>query len=153
MTSRALYAFAVIFAFALGTAAQSQGCNEPAASPSVTLSLPSSPFTAVPSADGCWVFVSLMEGGRRAQPGIAVVRRSGGKLNLEHTGDLTSTPAGIVLTHDGKLLIAAAEQETLFIDTGKLMKGDADAVVGSISGGRGSIYANVTPDDKTLFVS
>ena len=152
MTRRALYAFAVIFAFALGTAAQSQGCNEPAASPSVTLSLPSSPFTAVPSADGCWVFVS-MTGGRGAGPGIAVVKRSGGKLSLEHTVDLKSAPTGIVLTHDGKMLIAAATQEALFIDTGKLMKGDADAVVGSIGGDRGAIYVNVTPDDKTLFVS
>jgi DNA-binding beta-propeller fold protein YncE len=67
--------------------------------------------------------------------------------------DLKSAPTGIVLTHDGKLLIAAARQEALFIDTGKLIKGDADAVVGSIGGGRGAIYANVTPDDKTLFVS
>ena len=152
MTRRALYALAVIFAFALGTAAQSKGCNEPAASVSVSLSLPSSPFTAVPSADGCWVFVS-MTGGRGTRPGIAVVKRFGGKLNVDHTVDLTSAPAGIVLTHDGKLLIAAAMQKTLFIDTGKLMKGDSDAVVGSIGGGRGAIYANVTPDDKTLFVS
>lgn len=153
MTRRALYALTIIFAFVLVTAAQSQGCNEPAASPSVTLSFPSSPFTAVPSADGCWVFVSLMEGGGSARPGIAVVKRFRGKLNLEHTVDLTSAPSAIVLTHDGKLLIAAAEQAVLFIDTGKLMKGDADAVVGSIGGGRGAIYANVTPDDKTLFVS
>jgi DNA-binding beta-propeller fold protein YncE len=94
-----------------------------------------------------------MTGGRGARPGIAVVKRSGGKLNLEHTVDLTLAPTGIVLTHDGKLLIAAAAQEALFIDTGKLMKGDTDAVVGSIGGGRGAIYANVTPDDKTLFVS
>jgi hypothetical protein len=67
MTRRALHVLAVIFAFALGTAAQSKGCNEPAASPSVSLSLPASPFTAVPSADGCWVFVS-MTGGRGARP-------------------------------------------------------------------------------------
>jgi DNA-binding beta-propeller fold protein YncE len=94
-----------------------------------------------------------MTGGRGAEPGIAVVKRSGGKLNLEHTVDLKSAPTGIVLTHDGKLLIAAATRQTLFLDTGRLMKGEADAVVGLIGGGRGSIYANVTPDDKTLFVS
>ena len=82
-----------------------------------------------------------------------VAYRSGGKLSLEHTVDLKSWPTGIVLTHDGKMLIAAATQEALFIDTGKLMKGDADAVVGSIGGDRGAIYVNVTPDDKTLFVS
>jgi DNA-binding beta-propeller fold protein YncE len=94
-----------------------------------------------------------MTGGRGAHPGIAVVKRSGGKLNLDHSLDLTLPPTGIVLTHDGKLLIAAATLQALFIDTGKLTKGDADAVIGSIGGGRGAIYVNVTPDDKTLFVS
>lgn len=143
---------AAIFTFTLGTVAQSKGCNEPAASPSVTLSLPGSPFTAVPSADGCWLFVSIT-GGRLAGPGITVVKRSGGKLTLERTIAVTSSPTGIVLTHDGKLLVAAAAQQTVFIDTEKLEKGDAGAVVGSIGSGSGSVYVNVTPDDKTLFIS
>ncbi len=141
-----------LFTLTTGMVAQSSPCNQPAASPAVRLALPAPPFTAVPSADGCWVFVSMV-GGRGGQPGIAVVKRSGGTLTLEHTVAVTPTPTGIVLTHDGQLLIAAAGSATVFLDTKKLMVGDANAVLGSIGGGRGAIYVNVTPDDKTLFVS
>ena len=34
-----------------------------------------------------------------------------------------------------------------------MIQGSADSVVGAISGGRGSIYANTTADDKLLFVA
>lgn len=136
----------------VGLAAQTGDCNQPAASPAVSLSLPAPPFTAVPSADGCWVFVS-MTGGRGGQPGIGVVKRWGGTLTLAHTVAVSPAPTGLVLTHDGKLLIAAAGSSIEFFDTKKLMAGEADALVGSIGGGAGAIYANVTPDDQMLFVS
>ena len=105
-----------------------------------------------PSKDGCWVFVSLT-GGRGSNAGIAVLKRSGGKVELVRVVSLTSAPTGIRLTHDGKLLIAAATSATVFVDVQKMIDGAPDAVVGTIPGGRGSIYANVTADDKTLFVA
>jgi len=45
--------------------AQPADCNVPASSPSVTLDLPASPLAAVaPTGDGCWLFVSLVSGGK-----------------------------------------------------------------------------------------
>lgn len=64
-------------------------------------------------------------------------------------------PAGMVLTHDGEMLIAAANDFVVFFDVKKLETGEGDPVVQRVSDGPDaeSIYVNVTADDKTLFVS
>ena len=105
----------------------------------------------IPSKDGCWVFVSLT--GRDENSGIAVLKRSGGKMELVRVVPFPSSPTGITLTHDGKLLIGAATTATVIADVKKMTEGAPDAMAGSISGGRGSIYANTTDDDRLLFVA
>ena len=104
-----------------------------------------------PSKDGCWIFVSLT--GRGQNSGIAVLKRSGGKVELARVVPLSSSPTGITLTHDGKLLIAAATTAAVFVDVQKMIAGTPDPIAGTIPGGRSSIYANTTSDDKLLFVS
>jgi hypothetical protein len=79
--------------------AETGDCNAPAPSPSVTLPLPAAPFMVVSSKDGCWVFVSLT--GRGENSGIAVLKRSGGKIELVRVVPFPSSPTGITLTHDG----------------------------------------------------
>jgi len=142
-----------LLATALTVTAQAQtgDCNAPAPSPSVTLPLPAAPFMVVPSKDGCWVFVSLT--GRGENSGIAVLKRSGGKIELVRVVPFPSSPTGITLTHDGQLLIGAATTLTVIADVRKMTEGAPDAVAGSIGGGRGSIYANTTDDDRLLFVA
>jgi DNA-binding beta-propeller fold protein YncE len=142
-----------LLATALTVTAQAQtgDCNAPASSPSVTLTLPAAPFMVVPSQDGCWVFVSLT--GRGENSGIAVLKRSAGKIDLVRVVPFPSSPTGIALTHDGKLLIGAATNLTVIADVKKMTEGAPDAVAGSIPGGRGNIYANTTDDDKLLFVA
>lgn len=87
--------------------------------------------------------------------GIAVLGRKGGHVDLVRTVPLATPPTGIVLTHDGKLLIAAAIDQVVFLDVQCLISGCGKPVAGSFSDGKNtaSIYANVTPDDKLLFVS
>jgi DNA-binding beta-propeller fold protein YncE len=60
---------------------------------------------------------------------------------------MDSAPTGLVLTHDGKLLIVAAQDNVTFVDVERLSE------AGKIGGGAGSVYVNVTADDKLLFVS
>lgn len=148
---RALACALLLSAPALTAQTQPADCNAPATSPTVTLPLPASPFMVAPSKDGCWVFVSLT--GRGENSGIAVLKRSGGNIELARVVPLQSSPTGITLTHDGKLLIAAATTAAIVIDVQKTISGAADAVAGVIPGGQGSIYANTTADDKLLFVS
>lgn len=124
-------------------------CNTPA---SLTVALPGHPFTAVPSRDGCWIFVSLPD---REAGNIAVLHRGAGRVAVARVVPAPAAPTGIVLTHDGKLLIAAARDRVLFLDVQRLTSSAPNPIVGSISTGLGSgnIYANVTADDKLLFVS
>ena len=132
--------------------AQAQ-CNERMTKPVVTVSLPGAPFGVAVSNDGCWLFASLTRGGK--SPGIAVLSRQGGNIRLVRTVATLSPPTGIELTHDGKVLIAAAQDNVVFLDVPCLISGCSKPVLGAFSDGSGmqSIYVNVTPDDKFLFVS
>lgn len=140
---------------ATGVQAQTQasGCNAPLDSPSVTVVLPANPFSAIPSEDGCWVFVSL-SGGNNS--GIAVLRRLNGRVEMMRVVPLARGPAGIALTHDGKLLVAAAANSVFVLDAGEMTAGAENPVLGAFSQ-RGtfvqSVYVNVSPDDKLLFIS
>lgn len=127
------------------------GCNQPAAQPSIQVATPSSPFEPIATADGCWIFVTLTA----PDPGVAVYRRSGGQVTLARTIPLRSGGTGAVLTHDGKLLVVAAGPNIAFLDVGRMTAGTSDPVLGYLDAGQpvGAIYANVTRDDRFLFVA
>jgi DNA-binding beta-propeller fold protein YncE len=133
--------------------AQSSDCNAPLSSPSVTITLPSNPFAVAPSSDGCWVFASLAG----ANGGIAVLKRGGGRIEMVRVVPVRPAPAGIALTHDGKLLIAAANNSAVVLDVAKMTSGADNAILGTFGGGGTtffqSVYVNVSGDDKLLFVS
>lgn len=133
------------------------GCNVATPEPITFVDVPGTPFQALPSADGCWVFVSMPGGQGRPQGSskIGALRRSGGKLSIERVMPIDGNATGMVLTHDGQTLIVAAGARIAFIDVEKLVKTRADAVLGYLDepGRLGRIYANVTSDDKTLFVA
>jgi DNA-binding beta-propeller fold protein YncE len=66
----------------------------------------------------------------------------------------------MVITHDGKMLIAAlqganSDGYVMFFDINRLTTSEENPRLGYITEGAGtaSIYVNVTADDKTLFVS
>lgn len=126
--------------------------------PSYEINLHGQPFGVVVSEDQRWIFVSLPMGEKR---GIAVLQNTGGKIQLLRTVPIGGPPFGMVLTHGGDMLIVAAQNRVLFLDTRNLETAATTrpfrSVVPSqwVSDGpqAGSIYVNVTADDKTLFVS
>jgi DNA-binding beta-propeller fold protein YncE len=61
----------------------------------------------------------------------------------------------MVLTHDGKLLIAASDNRVVFLDQQGLIAGTGETVLGYLddSPSAGRVYANVTADDRYLFLS
>jgi len=133
-------------------------CNQAASEPAVFLPLPGHPFAVVPSHDGCWIFVSLTSGSG-GPSGIAVIGRRNGTMSLARVVETGGTPLGAVLTHDGKLLIVAANDRVLYLDAQRTIEGKKDAVLGHLSslpspGPRiGSGYVSVTSDDRFLFIS
>jgi len=129
-------------------------CNAPARDPSVTVSTPGNPFQALPSRDGCWIFVSIARGGNESSA-IAVYRREQG--TLKHTRELriAGSPAGMALTNDGKLLVVSDNDRVAFIDTDRLVTGHGGAVLGYLvdPAAKGRVYASITPDDKFAFIA
>ena len=116
--------------------------------------LPGDPYGVIPSQDGRWLFVSV---GRAPTRGaVAVLKRDAGNIQLARVIPMTPEPAGMALTHDGRLLITAADTRVVFLDVARATAGAGDPLRGSIdlSGAKvGSFCVNVTPDDKLLFVS
>ena len=137
-------------------AAQASDCNKSTHDPITHVRLPGLPFTALPSADGCWIFVSLSSATSSAGSAVAVLSRHNGVIALEQIVHLRGEPAGMVLTHDGKLLIIPNGMGVAFLDVHRLETGEANAVLGYWDNDHvtpGHIYASVTSDDRYLFVS
>ena len=138
-------------------------CNQPAPTALTTVPLPGHPFSIVSTQDGCWLFVSLTSVDPKSN-GVAVLRRALGTIAMtrmfaiegrEGRPPLRPGPSGMVITHDGQLLIAANDDDVVFLDVKSMISGEADPTVGHMSDGRsaGSIYVNVTRGDRFLFVS
>ena len=123
--------------------------------PSYRVDLPGPPFGVITTADQQWVFVSLMAKRNGVPMGIAVLKANQSKVDLVRTVPLPSPATEMVLTHDGKVLIAAAGDTVILADVDRLTQGTGDPVlrVFSDGAGAGSIFVNVTADDRTLFVS
>jgi DNA-binding beta-propeller fold protein YncE len=154
MTKLGWPALAMAAAAVCAAWAKPPDCNAPASSPSITIDLPTSPFAVAPTSDGCWLFVSGI-GGAGGKPGIAVLQRDSGRIALRCMEPLNSDAAGMALTHDGKLLVVAAGDSVDFLDVEHLISGGGKPLLGSFSDGSrtGSVYANITAEDKLLFVS
>jgi DNA-binding beta-propeller fold protein YncE len=126
------------------------------------------PFSAIPSKDGQWLFVAL-SGPKQsllgnffrsaandvAMNGIAVLRKVDGVFTFVRFVPVSGNPTGLILTHDGKILIVAALKHIVFIDALRLIGGENDAVLGTLAttGEPGSITVNVTQNDRFLFVA
>jgi hypothetical protein len=113
---------------------------------SYEVNLPGQPFGVVVSRDLRWVFVSLSGGGPAQGAGIAVLRNDHGHVEMVRVVATDHSPAGMVLTHDGDMLIAAANDSVVFFDTQRLETGGSDAAFQWVndSPNAGSIYVNVT---------
>ena len=151
-----LIRIAFLSVLSLSSVAQSRGadCNAPADSAVRLIGLPGHPFGTVSSLDGCWIFVSLTSPIRWAN-GVAVLQRNGnGDIRLQKILALDGNPFGMVLTHDGKLLIVADADYIVFLDVQKLISAQGNPIAGFLSQpDAASVYPNVTHDDKYLFVS
>jgi len=142
----------------LCAAGQSRGadCNSLAKDAIRYLKLPGHPFGTIASADGCWLFVALDSSNPSEVNGVAVLRRNGnGDIRLQRVVPVENGPSVMVMTHDGKLLIVADDEFVVFLDVQKMMSGGSDAILGFLRDQRdaGSIYVNVSRNDKYLFVS
>lgn len=130
-------------------------CNAAGAEPVSFVSLPGHPFSTIASKDGCWLFVSLTSSNPKSANGVAMLRRGDGRITLQKVFPVEASPTGMVITHDGKLLIVADDDYVVFMDVQRMTSGRGDPILGYMNDSKssGRVYANVTADDKFLFVS
>jgi DNA-binding beta-propeller fold protein YncE len=150
-----MFASAWLAAILPSRAAPADIGSAPATRPAAaTVALPGHPFGVACSADANWVFVSILAD-QPAGTGIAVLKLENGQYELKRVIPLNGDATGIVLTHDGKALVAAEGDSVAVLDTGRMISGLPDPVIATFSDGAapGSVYVNVTSDDKVLFVS
>jgi DNA-binding beta-propeller fold protein YncE len=140
-----------LLAMAFGARAEASACTAPANGASIALQ--GHPFAAIASADSCWVFVTLDMGKNRGA--VAVLHNQDGAFNLDRTLALSGNLYGESLTHDGKVLAVADDENTVVLDVAGLERGDASAMLGMFHNGSsaGAIYTAISLDDKLLFVS
>lgn len=134
---------------------QPERCGDPPVDPVVTVTVPDRPFQALPSTDGCWVFVSMPREPRGPGGGVAVLRRAAGRLTYDHEVGLGGGATGMALTHDGRTLLAVAGNDVAFIDVERLVQRRSNAVLGTIHdpAAAGRVYVTVSPDDRLALVA
>ena len=123
--------------------------------PTALESAPGSPFGVVVTADGRWSFVALPS---MASIGVFRIGRSDLPALVRQVYlHLTGQPLGEVLTHDGRYLLAADDEDgALVISVGRAQAGQGDAQVGILgtgTAGSGAIEVAVSPDGRFAFVS
>ncbi len=138
-----------------GDAKLASRCNAATTDPISYVPLPGHPFSTISSKDGCWLFVSVTSSNPKSANGVAMLSRIDGRIILKKVFPIEAGPTGMVMTHDGKLLIVADDDYVVFLDVMRMTAGSGDPILGYISDGdfSGSVYVNVTADDKFLFVS
>jgi DNA-binding beta-propeller fold protein YncE len=132
-----------------------------------SVGVPGRPFAIAFSNNGCWIFVSITASTQTERNGVAVMHRIGnGRIRLHRVipleptlrmGSESGSPAigGMVVTHDGKMLIATAGELVIFLDIRRAITGHVEPVLGMMKTQKDAynIQANVTRDNEYLFVS
>jgi DNA-binding beta-propeller fold protein YncE len=158
----AITAIASCLGILRAAASPTTACNQPAAEPIAWVNLPGAhAFQALPSNDGCWIFVSLAPedvAATAANPAaqIAIFTRKAGRISLSRVVRVGGNPSGMALTHDGQVLVVADGNRVGFFDTARLVSGTRNPVLGYWNDGvqfPGRVYVPVTSDDAYLFVS
>lgn len=130
-------------------------CGGPPERPLSHIKLPAHPFSAIESADGCWLFITISDV-ERPPHAVAVFQRTGGGFAEKREVPVPGNPFDMALSHDGKLLVVAAIDSVSFLDAQALSSGRGPFVLGTMRYGPKTaqpIYANFSPDDRFAFVS
>lgn len=148
---KAILGIVFLCAWFISANAGASTCASPAQPASV--SVQGHPFSAVASADNCWLFVSTNDGAKDGS--VLVMRNKDGAFEPDHAVPLKRNAFGESLSRDGRLLAVAGGDATAILDVARLERGDSDALLGVLpdDAESGAVYTAMTPDAKTLFVS
>jgi hypothetical protein len=114
--------------------------------------VPGRPFSAIPTADGCWLFVSLSDESGRGW--VAVLRNVRGLFGLHRMVALEAGAHGEALSADEQVLAITTQREVALLDVPRLEESTSDPIISHIKDRNAQpVYAVVSRDNKLLFVS
>ncbi len=118
--------------------------------------LPGSPFAAITTADGRYVFVSMAQ----HTSGVAVLRQRRTYAAMVQTIPTCGPAFGLTMSKGGNYLLAAVQNGkscpsggVQFIDVRKAIAGDPEAAMGTVPTDPSAIEVAISPDDKLVFVA
>jgi len=152
--SRTVFSVTILCAAILGISALS---SAQAINPvEQQIALPGSPFAAITSLDGRYVFVSM----GMAYDGVAVIRQ---KKIFAFPVQMIATcgPAfGMAMSKGGRYLLVTVQNSkscpyggVQFIDVQKAIAGDPGAAMGTVPTDNSAIEVAISPDNKLVFVA
>lgn len=118
----------------------------------MTTAMPGQPFSALPTADNCWLFVSVEQAKHGA---VVAMRNHDGVFVVDHVVALPHYAFGEALSPDGRLLVVTGGRSTSVLSVAKLEQDAEGAVLGELDdgSGAGAVYAAIAPDNRHVFVS
>jgi DNA-binding beta-propeller fold protein YncE len=143
------------------SAAAPSGLNCNAGVARYDVAVPGHPFSVASSVDGQFAFVAIDSSDPTSPNGIGVLRCNAGRYMFSHLVPLEAEPTGMAITRDGKLLVVADDGFVAFVDTAAAINNHQPAIVGYMQdlegsvedNDPGSVYVNISPDDRFAFVS
>jgi DNA-binding beta-propeller fold protein YncE len=119
------------------------------------LALPLHPYMVAPLTRSCALLVTLSDDGDPAKGAVAVLKLKGGKLVVASVLDVPSEPVGMALTADESVVAIAGSSGIYFADVGKLLAGEAKAILGvsEYDKNAGTVSVLLSRDERVLFAS
>lgn len=115
------------------------------------VAVPGYPFSAVPSGDGCWVFVSLSDG--HGHGSVAVLHDVQRSFALVRTV-VSRAAFGEALSPDGQVLAVTVRDGVDLLDVSRLEQPAADPLIAHLrDDDAGPVYDIISRDNRLLFVS
>lgn len=133
------------------TMVRAQACAAPAQAAEVAV--PGHPFSAIASADGCWLFASLAID--RQHGAIAVLRNRQQAFVLDHVVPLPAPAYGAALSPDGRWLAVATGNGASVFAVDRLQRPDVKVPAAQLHDALGeqAVYVCFSRDGRWLFVS
>jgi DNA-binding beta-propeller fold protein YncE len=139
------------------------GISDPSSAQAVNpvqqlIPLPGSPFAAVTTADGRYVFVSMVI--TTTTGGVEVIRQRRNFATIKGIISTCGSAHGMAMSKDGRYLLVTVQQGTScpsggtsngvqFIDVRKAIAGDSDAAMGTVHTDPSAIEVAISVDNRT----
>ena len=120
----------------------------------MTVPVPGQPTAVLGTADGRWAFASVSAGKTAEIAVLALGKEAPRLVRTVRLPDSLAAAFGMVMTHDGRLLMVAGYTATAVLSVQALEDGGHDPVVGVLAdAGAGQFEVTVSGDDRYVFVT